>query len=165
MVGEISFHKGKARQINKLNNSINKKEGNITWSWSPNSTNSNSAVNSQAGRHTGRALPTDSMASQEASTVHPNNLTNNSPHSSQPNQVTVSSFSSQITQSVSHTQVVRCSARLGLPRQAGLYPQTMLLPRKPAWSALTIYPSPPKVMWRKVILLLVLRQVKQLALK
>ena len=45
-VGEIRFTKVKQRQLNKFNILINKKEGNITRSNSPNSTN----LASQAGR-------------------------------------------------------------------------------------------------------------------
>ena len=62
-VSELRFNKVKSRQVNKLNNSLSKKEGNITWE------------SSQATRATPQAvilLPQDRTASQEASTVHPN---------------------------------------------------------------------------------------------
>ena len=47
-VGEITFNKVKQRQLNKFNNLLNKKEGNITRVTSLNS--SQNLVSSQAGR-------------------------------------------------------------------------------------------------------------------
>ena len=69
-VGEFRFNKDKNRQVNKFNNLVHKKEGNITWETSQ----SNRAIASslQAGRQAVTPLPQDSAASQEASTVPPN---------------------------------------------------------------------------------------------
>ena len=52
-VGEIRFTKVKQRQLNKFNNLLNKKEGNITRANSLNSQN----LASQAGRKAGTLLP------------------------------------------------------------------------------------------------------------
>ena len=53
-VGEIRFTKVKQRQLNKFNNLLNKKEGNITRANSPNSPNLASQVGRQALRPLGK---------------------------------------------------------------------------------------------------------------
>ena len=64
-VSELRFKKVKSRQVNKFNNLLCKKEGNITWEASPatRAIPQASVSSSQAGSH----LPWDSAASQEGS--------------------------------------------------------------------------------------------------
>ena len=120
-VGEFRFNKVKNRQVNKFNNLVHKKEGNIT----------GVLVNSlQAGRQAGTNPPWDSMSSQVASTVpHNSTLQGRSfPGGKQfPGKLQFSFFSG---------------------RQVTPFPGTVRLPKKPAQSPLTALP-PGKVLSRR----------------